>query len=118
MAPPKSSMKMLKQEGWMSNKSTFKEACDLFNKQDWDDLVNKLDLYIECHYLNPSTAPTYTRRGFIKHQKDNPQKERFDPDPKNQWWNHDQSVVAGIGTWTDDGTKANGLINYMWGDIL
>jgi hypothetical protein len=108
----------------MSNKSAFNEACDLFNKRDWN-LANKLDQNVECHYLNPSTATTYTRQDFIDHQTSKPQTETFDP--KNQGWNDDDSVVTGTGNWTDDGTTAhivfkftfkNGLINYMWGAII
>src|SRR5262245_13721227 len=85
----------------MSNKATFNEACDLFNNQDWNNLKTKLDVNVQCFYLNAATAPTNTRDLFIAHQTNKVQKETFNP--QNQWWNANDTVVSGVGIWNDQG---------------
>jgi hypothetical protein len=112
--------------GDMSNKTIFNKACDLFNQQDWTTLGTLLDDNVECHYLNPATPPTFTKTDFIYHQTHPAQIETFNP--QNQWWNDDDTVVTGIGKWTDQNSVAfpvlfkfkfkDGLISYMWGRAL
>jgi hypothetical protein len=109
-----------------SNKTIFNNACDLFNQQDYVTLATLLDDYVECHYLNPATPPTFTKKDFIDHQTQLAQIETFNP--RNQWWNNNDTVVTGIGWWTDQNDptvpvlfkfKFKGwLISYMWGRVL